>query len=490
MTRLLTAAVLLALAGATAATRLHAQDPSSPTRSPVLDELERALREAKKRLETARADADKQAQEAQSRIAEETKAVLTLREGEKKLSDKLRGLETELAAAETKAGAAAQAHETANRALEEARSALAGQSAELKERLAGSLITAQDEQLLDAAGKLRTNPNQALGEQVDIFFELYDRVLGYAKSYALVQIPVRVAEAGDRIENLKVLRLGMIGGYFSRPATSTGGLVLADPTARSGFVAESRGLTAAQKSAIFTLLSKPDRGGVIPVDVTGGAALAVARTSDSPLAWFRRGGFWMWPILAVAALAALIAIERTVTLTTQVFSVRKQARRVLALQRGGRASAAGQSLRGAAGRTFQAALDAQGQPAPVMEAAVQEALLRAEGTLDARLGLLSLAAGVAPLLGFLGTLAALAATFKLLGVQGYNQPGLLSGSIAEALIPTQAGLLVATGCLILRGLLGLLADHALLKIETSAFGLMAGLLRSEEEAASAIGGRL
>jgi biopolymer transport protein ExbB len=123
-----------------------------------------------------------------------------------------------------------------------------------------------------------------------------------------------------------------------------------------------------------------------------------------------------------------------------------------------------------------------------METAVQEALGRSSQNFPSWIGLVSLAAGVAPLLGFLGTVAGLIDSFKQVAVLGAGSSA-LSGGIAEALIAMEAGLVVAVPCLLASGLLKVLADKAVLRLESGALSLMVQLLQVEEEASLELGGR-
>lgn len=56
---------------------------------------------------------------------------------------------------------------------------------------------------------------------------------------------------------------------------------------------------------------------------------------------------------------------------------------------------------------------------------------------------ISVAASVAPLLGLLGTVSGMVHTFRTIELFGFGNPVLLADGISEALLTTQAGLLVA-----------------------------------------------
>lgn len=59
------------------------------------------------------------------------------------------------------------------------------------------------------------------------------------------------------------------------------------------------------------------------------------------------------------------------------------------------------------------------------------------------LGVLATVAGTAPLLGFLGTVMGMMASFDVIGTQGTANPSAVAMGIKEALVTTAAGLIVA-----------------------------------------------
>ncbi len=75
------------------------------------------------------------------------------------------------------------------------------------------------------------------------------------------------------------------------------------------------------------------------------------------------------------------------------------------------------------------------------DAFAEEAMLRQAAALDRGLWILDTAVTVAPLLGLLGTIIGMFHTFQLLGNNG--APEAITGQVAEALVATAAGLLIA-----------------------------------------------
>jgi biopolymer transport protein ExbB len=78
-------------------------------------------------------------------------------------------------------------------------------------------------------------------------------------------------------------------------------------------------------------------------------------------------------------------------------------------------------------------------PAKAMEAASQAEI----AVLKSRLGVLDTIVTLAPLLGLLGTVVGMIGSFDVMSEAGLGQPHAVTGGVAEALIATATGLLIA-----------------------------------------------
>jgi biopolymer transport protein ExbB len=87
----------------------------------------------------------------------------------------------------------------------------------------------------------------------------------------------------------------------------------------------------------------------------------------------------------------------------------------------------------------------------LVEQAIQRALVVEMPTLEKRMGLLATLGAVAPLLGLLGTVSGMITLFKVITEVGSNDARLLAGGISEALITTEAGLIIAIPILLIHG---------------------------------------
>jgi len=194
-------------------------------------------------------------------------------------------------------------------------------------------------------------------------------------------------------------------------------------------------------------------------------------------------------ILALGAIAMLLVLVRAWSL----LGLGRSAAAVLdaieaPLRAGdlGAAEAAAKGVGGAGAAVAVTVLGARTQPHETLEDVASEALLGAEPKLQ-RFGTpISVIAAVAPLLGLLGTVTGMIATFEIITNVGTGNPKLLSGGISEALVTTQLGLIVAIPALLLGNLLGARAERVRGQLEQSALavlnavGLQVATLRQAE----------
>jgi biopolymer transport protein ExbB len=116
------------------------------------------------------------------------------------------------------------------------------------------------------------------------------------------------------------------------------------------------------------------------------------------------------------------------------------------------------------------------------EAAVDQALREQSPALERSLGLLGVLGTVAPFLGLLGTVTGLIRTFGTLTAVGSNDPRVLAGGISEALITTQAGLIVAIPILLVHAYLTHRVDDVADRLEDAAEAAATASARTEADA--------
>jgi biopolymer transport protein ExbB len=100
---------------------------------------------------------------------------------------------------------------------------------------------------------------------------------------------------------------------------------------------------------------------------------------------------------------------------------------------------------------------------------LDETVMHYVSSLDSYLAVIQVLAGIAPLLGLLGTVTGMITTFNIISGFGTGNARAMAGGISEALITTQSGLLVAIPGLYMSGFLKRRAE--ILKQRLSSVGL-------------------
>ncbi len=249
-----------------------------------------------------------------------------------------------------------------------------------------------------------------------------------------------VTRSGQEAE-LPVLTFGGYASYACGSKLETCGLLRSLPNGQQVIVGP-----AMPKSHIDALrAAAAGRMSHVPLDIDG---TLIDRTPAKPKtmgSWLAVGGLFVYPILAVAALGLLLIADRVYYLLTSKASPSLVSKVVACLMRNNATEALDliPSARTPIARVLLAAAKAIDKPAEQREAAMESALLAEAPKLERSLSMLAALAGVAPLLGLLGTVSGMIATFDTISSAGTGNPRLLSGGISEALITTQLGLMVA-----------------------------------------------
>lgn len=208
------------------------------------------------------------------------------------------------------------------------------------------------------------------------------------------------------------------------------------------------------REAIQTVLAGGEAA--LKIDVTGGKALALASLESDPLDIFRKGGFWIWPILAIALVSAIAGVMKLV----QIIRIRTPDHHwvtdILAAVRDGDLDAAhviaAKAIHPVSDVMTQCISYAKAGP-DVVEEVLYEQLISVQNKLQGGLPFIAITAATAPLLGLLGTVAGMIRTFNVITVSGTGDAKPLAGGISEALITTLFGLVVAIPALIIHALL-------------------------------------
>jgi len=466
--------------------------PPSAQRAAASEKLAALIAAAQSELagleETKRAEA----KELNEQIANATKDLFDIKAREIAATQKLRELNQEITKLDEKLIEAENQKLRAEADRESFENELQAQAKDFADRFETSLLGHERPQLVTRAKALTEDRGDDAQRDLADLLSVYDAVLDAAGVASTFRMPLRLPNANGRIEDVNVLRLGLLAGIYSHESSGETGFVQAGSEGEQGFQGVASGLTTAQRDAMRAFIHQPERGGFLPFDVTGGQGLATLQSSTTFAEWFEAGGLFMWALLAVAVTAVLFTIERAIVLSIRSAGIGLQIRKVLSLIDSGRIREADQltsRIRGPAGVVLHAAVTHHGQDRAVVEDAVQEALLQQAPVFQTRLGFIALCAAISPLIGLLGTVTGMILTFKSITLFGTSDPRTMAGGISEALITTQGGLYVAIPCLLFRGVLGAVAESALGKLEAGAMAVVVAVLgRSTSRRAESDGG--
>ena len=193
------------------------------------------------------------------------------------------------------------------------------------------------------------------------------------------------------------------------------------------------------------------------------------------LSIIQSGGTIAWIIVGLGGLALLLILLRALMLAFAGFGGERLRQRVRGLVEGGRvdeAVATCRKTRGPTARVLLSAVLSIDQPAEEQERAITEGLLHEVPRLERFGSALTVFAAVAPLLGLLGTVTGMIATFEVITEYGTGDPKLLSSGISEALVTTELGLIVAIPTLLIGSLLSARAEALISSLEHGALQVL------------------
>ncbi|HIZ51848.1 MAG TPA: MotA/TolQ/ExbB proton channel family protein [Candidatus Pseudomonas excrementavium] len=206
------------------------------------------------------------------------------------------------------------------------------------------------------------------------------------------------------------------------------------------------------------------------VDPTRGTVIGQMQLTPSFMDRVRQGGLVGYVIIALGIFGVILALVKLVWLLGISNKVERQANSLDQLRND---NPLGRILGVIGSKPRLEELD-------TLELKLDEAILRETPALDRGNGLIKLLAAVAPLLGLLGTVTGMIATFQAITLFGTGDPKLMAGGISQALVTTVQGLVVAIPLLFLHGMLASRSKAVIQVLEQQSAGLIALHLDSGE----------
>jgi len=215
--------------------------------------------------------------------------------------------------------------------------------------------------------------------------------------------------------------------------------------------------------------------GALPLDPSGGRAIKTQAERATFIQQLKLGGVWVWPIVGLAVIATVVALLKLVQIVGASLAGKRALPALWDCLEQGNLDGAGARVEGMPEplrALMVAALSRRDHSREALEDALLEQVIRWQIRWERGLPVLAVAAAVAPLLGLLGTVTGMIETFRVIGIQGGGQARPLAGGIAEALITTELGLMVAIPALIAHAVLARKAQSLVADLEGVAAALV------------------
>jgi biopolymer transport protein ExbB len=204
-----------------------------------------------------------------------------------------------------------------------------------------------------------------------------------------------------------------------------------------------------------------------PLDPTKGAMLALLVQTPDLKTRIKQGGSVGLLIILLALVGLIIALERYITLSSIDRKVIIQMKN----------ENPGENP---LGRIMKVYLDSPDVNTETLGLKLDEAILKEMPPLRRGLGLLSLFAAIAPLLGLLGTVTGIIETFQSITLFGTGDPRVMSGGISQALVTTVMGLVAAIPLLLLHSILSTKSNRLIHILDEKSAAFVAQLAESHK----------
>lgn len=382
-------------------------------------------------------------------------------------AEMLREAQREQAAAQRRVDAIKQRFEANQKALAETREKLkaavgdlgqvyAGirQSAgELREIASASIVSAQFPKRLDFLERLASQKELPSIRQIEtLWFALTQDMVEAGR---IARFEATVVDVFGSREQVEVTRAGpFIAFHGDRYLVAAGGGRMLQELPRQP------GWRLRRLAAEFD--SEPVRP--IVLDPSLGRLLELEMEKPTLGERIQQGGAVGYVILVIAAVGVLIAAWQLLYLTLVGRRVERQLRDL--------GQPRDDNPLGRVLATAAQEIGADDDP-ELMELRLSEAVLRETPKLERFQSMLRLFAAVAPLLGLLGTVTGMIATFQAITVFGTGDPKLMAGGISQALVTTVMGLLTAVPILFLNSLISARSRALVQILDEQSAGLLA-----------------
>lgn len=206
------------------------------------------------------------------------------------------------------------------------------------------------------------------------------------------------------------------------------------------------------------------------VDPTRGQILGALIQSPSLVERVNQGKLIGYVIIVLGMIGVLIALERLVTLSVTGSKIKRQMKNSTPRSDN------------PLGKILGVYHENRQVDVTTLELRLDEAIMKETPQIEKRQAIIKVLAAVAPLLGLLGTVTGMIATFQSITLFGTGDPKLMAGGISQALVTTVLGLVAAIPLVLLHSFVAGKSKALIEILEEQSQGLLAE--HSETEAAT------
>lgn len=334
-------------------------------------------------------------------------------------------------------------------------------SAEAYGRISSSIVSAEYPGRSDFLEEMssETKGLPSLSELEELWFALQTEMTESGK-VSRFNTEVVSLDGGSKTES--VVRVGtfnLIGeeGYLVYDAESKQVLPLGRQP--DSYMTDSAVDFSKETSGVHPFYADPSRGGIL------GLLIAKATMMER----YHAGGLPGYVITGVFFLGLLIALYKIITLTLIGGKMRSQLKNI-------DNPSSGNPL----GRILTVYKENKNVDVENLELKLDEAILRELPSIESGTNIIKILAAIAPLLGLLGTVIGMIATFQQITLFGTGDPKLMAGSISMALVTTAEGIIAALPLLLLHSMVAGRAKSIVHILDEQTAGIIAAHAEAEK----------
>ena len=322
--------------------------------------------------------------------------------------------------------------------------------------LEGSLVSAEypgrGEWLGQFAASMGRSSKLASIEEIErLWFELQREVTESAK---VTKFTTKINKVDGEVIEAEVIRIGNYnlisnGEYVTYDIANQ--IVKELPRQPAGRYVDSAAALTGATSGFTSFGLDPTRGQLLALQIQ-------VPTLEERIQQGQETGY---TIIALGIVALLLSLERFITLTLVGGKVKRQIK------------ADSADPKNPLGRVLQTYYDNKDVDSETLMLKIDEAILKEQPAINARISFIKIISMVAPLLGLLGTVIGMILTFQAITLFGTGDPKTMAGGISSALMTTVLGLCVAIPTVLLHSIVSTRANGIMHILNEQSAGLIA-----------------